>query len=238
MSEVVYPSEEVEKRRRRLEKQLFDLLLLLWADSITVVVAKARARRILEDELSSFVAELNEFYQGSGIRAAVTPQEFKSILESVFQDFEDIVEGGERAQEYWNTEKGRAQRLDLLTMALLYELAAAVTVATARRAGVPRLYWLTMRDPQVCELCRTNEGYYSLNDPLPVMPAHPQCRCVWVLVFTRGDSTVEDMTARIRKRLQNDSESEFYRLTDAAFYKLLADKKRVWDKANRRAARG
>lgn len=43
-----------------------------------------------------------------------------------------------------------------------------------------KISWATAEDDRVCELCMENEGDYQPDDPLlPMMPAHPICRCVW-----------------------------------------------------------
>jgi hypothetical protein len=43
-----------------------------------------------------------------------------------------------------------------------------------------KLYWETMGDEHVCEYCEEHEGEYDPDDPfLPVIPAHPLCRCWW-----------------------------------------------------------
>jgi hypothetical protein len=43
-----------------------------------------------------------------------------------------------------------------------------------------KLYWETMGDDRVCTYCVDHEGEYEPDDPfLPVIPAHPLCRCWW-----------------------------------------------------------
>jgi hypothetical protein len=58
-----------------------------------------------------------------------------------------------------------------------------VTEGEAPEPRKVRLFWTTMDDNNVCLLCEDNEHEYSGIDPdepfLPVIPAHPLCRCWW-----------------------------------------------------------
>jgi hypothetical protein len=93
------------------------------------------------------------------------------------------------AADFWRTLPGLLARLSDLAHHFTWS-----TVNTAVRESVAvveaerppgerrRIRWATMGDEKVCAVCGENEDEYSLDEPLPEMPAHVMCRCHWEIV--------------------------------------------------------
>ena len=68
-----------------------------------------------------------------------------------------------------------------LTYALVWGAQAAARRGWARERGVSRGMWATVGDNDVCIFCDALNGTdYDVNQALPELPAHINCRCRWV----------------------------------------------------------
>jgi hypothetical protein len=107
--------------------------------------------------------------------------EFKDILESYLEGWREIIRGRALAP-FWEGIEGLKRRVGFLVGNFKSALKASATIQTARIKGV-QIKWVTMGDLRVCPICLGNERAWNTDDPnLPVLPAHPLCRCWWEMI--------------------------------------------------------
>ena len=112
------------------------------------------------------------------------------------------------AEDFWRTLKGLLTRIADISHNFTWSSLNTATKDTVKeRIGVIeveqperkfKLYWETMGDERVCLYCVDHEGEYEPDEPfLPVIPAHPLCRCWWNFEEVQTKSTADYIAALI-----------------------------------------
>lgn len=52
-----------------------------------------------------------------------------------------------------------------------------------RQAGIEKVKWYTAKDERRCEICRAMHNKEYAIDKVPIIPAHPRCRCTYIPVI-------------------------------------------------------
>lgn len=94
------------------------------------------------------------------------------------------------ANNFWGTEAGVLRRIDGLAQDMCFRLVNnAFQMVANTNSNVEYLFWQIADDDKVCMDCLSKAvggdgGFYRKNWFLPKMPAHFNCRCLWVLVLS------------------------------------------------------
>ena len=96
-------------------------------------------------------------------------------------------------EEYWRqTPQGISRRIDSLAQVFNYGVYNGAVKVLGTTMGVQWMSWQIAPDDNVCPLCLDNRfskgdksyrGWYRSGWFTPMMPAHPGCRCQWVLYW-------------------------------------------------------
>lgn len=95
-------------------------------------------------------------------------------------------------KEYWKSSRGITRRVDSLAQVFTYGVYNGAVKVIGDTKGVQWMAWEIAPDDNVCPICLDNRfskgdknfrGWYRSGWFTPAMPAHPGCRCQWVLYW-------------------------------------------------------
>lgn len=94
-------------------------------------------------------------------------------------------------EEYWKSSRGISRRIDSLAQVFTYGVYNGAVKVVGTTKGVNWMKWETAPDDRVCAICIENskkgdkdfQGWFRPGWFTPMMPAHPGCRCQWVLYW-------------------------------------------------------
>lgn len=111
-----------------------------------------------------------------------TKEELRILLAQGFESGDSIAQIKASISTYYEgCKKGRA-----LMVARTETVAASNEGALQRYEadGLDEVEWLTAKDDRLCEECEPYDGeVFSTAESHGMMPAHPNCRCVWLPVI-------------------------------------------------------
>lgn len=89
---------------------------------------------------------------------------------------------------FWTTPGGITRRIDSIAQNFTYRVVNNAVKIIGETHGVAWLVWVTMGDDAVCPICVENSmkgdnGRFKPTWFTPDMPAHPGCRCQWMLIW-------------------------------------------------------
>jgi len=96
---------------------------------------------------------------------------------------------GAKDKPYWKTEPGIVRRINALGQTFNFGIFnGAMKVLGKQNPRMKYFYWVTAEDDRVCAICIANsrkgrDGRFNVGWFLPMMPAHPGCRCQWMLLW-------------------------------------------------------
>lgn len=94
----------------------------------------------------------------------------------------------EQTDNYWDMPNGIRRRIQQLSQDFTYRVVNGAIKIYGQTNGATWLYWLTVGDDRVCPICTKaaqggRDGHYRVTWFTPAMPAHPGCRCQWIVYF-------------------------------------------------------
>ena len=109
-----------------------------------------------------------------------TKDQIRALLAKSFADGESIPQITKKIKEYY----GETYKVRARMVARTETIAASAegTIEGYGQLGVGKVQWYTALDERVCEICEPR----GREDPMPItesrglIPAHPNCRCVWL----------------------------------------------------------
>lgn len=111
-----------------------------------------------------------------------------------------------RAETIARTELSRVQ--NLASEARVRQIVQEFPEVAITDAGIKQQYVAVQRGEWPCKICAPNHGkIFEINDTTkPEIPAHPNCRCMYVSFFPGLSTVVEPIVRRqVKKSLQTDS---------------------------------
>ncbi|KFN92164.1 phage head morphogenesis protein [Tetragenococcus muriaticus] len=101
---------------------------------------------------------------------------------------------------------GKSQTQRLARTEYMHALNAG-QLETYRENGYDKLEWVASEDGRGCDTCHIRNGkQYSIND-VPVLPAHPNCRCTMIPVIT--DEMIEEQAKELEEAQSEESAPEW-----------------------------
>lgn len=111
-----------------------------------------------------------------------TIEQLRATLSEGFAQGESVSKLTKRVVEYY----GKANQIRSAMVARTETIAAAVegNLQGYEKSGVATVEWYTALDGRTCDICGPNHGSeYELKKTHGLIPAHPNCRCVFVPVI-------------------------------------------------------
>lgn len=111
-----------------------------------------------------------------------TIERLRATLSEGFAEGESVAKLSKRVTEYY----GQANKVRATMVARTETIAAAVegNVQGYEKAGVDTVEWYTAVDGRTCDICGPRHGdEYPVKGSHGLIPAHPNCRCVFVPVL-------------------------------------------------------
>lgn len=107
-----------------------------------------------------------------------------ALAERIRIDMEDMIVQGKGLSEMrrqlmreFSTGYSQADRLLRTETSYVFNRASLMRYS---KAGVKKVEWIAgIHDNRECDICGGRDGKVFLLTDAPVMPAHPNCRCVW-----------------------------------------------------------
>jgi SPP1 gp7 family putative phage head morphogenesis protein len=109
-------------------------------------------------------------------------EDLQRVLAEGFELGESIDDLAKRVTEYY----GEAEKVRARLVARTETIAASNEGALQGygELGVEKAEWYTAPDERLCEECAAQHGVqYALTESHGLIPAHPNCRCVWLPVI-------------------------------------------------------
>jgi len=95
----------------------------------------------------------------------------------------------EQREDFWSTPAGISKRIKSLAQDFTYKAVNGAMKIYGETRGAKWLKWRwELPWSVVCEICRAasfggQNGYYKPSWFMPDMPAHPGCRCQWIVYY-------------------------------------------------------
>jgi len=172
----------LDKRAKKIERDLLAILLLYIAGQLNRDQTWLRGLRLIDEEFRLLVDEVNAYYKAQDLsgQLALESKKLRETRLRITAEFETLLDTEEK---FWKTKKGIARGAFLLSLLVAYSVSSAITANVAREEGAV-LVWHTQLDPQVCDYCASMEGLkFDPEGEIPDLPAHFGCRCWWSIVF-------------------------------------------------------
>jgi len=84
--------------------------------------------------------------------------------------------------KYWSTLQGIKQRIAMLGEDFVYGMQNNALQLLASENNVS-VEWSGYLDNRICQICEPKVGnQYRVGQFIPRLPAHPNCRCSWILI--------------------------------------------------------
>lgn len=102
---------------------------------------------------------------------------------------------------------GKSQTQRLARTEYMHALNAG-QLETYHENGYDKLEWVASEDGKGCDTCHLRNGKQYNIDDVPVLPAHPNCRCTMMPVIT--DEMIEEQAKALKEAQPEESASEWF----------------------------
>lgn len=183
VDEVLFDTDEADEE---FDKAMLPLLTLVYEqhydDALGLVTPRnphADSRQL--DELALLWLQTRSL-QLAKLLNGTTIEQLRATLSEGFAEGESVSKLTKRVVEYY----GKANQVRAGLVARTETIAAAVegNLQGYEKSGVATVEWYTAVDNRTCDICGPNHGNeYVLKETHGLIPAHPNCRCVFVPVI-------------------------------------------------------
>lgn len=102
---------------------------------------------------------------------------------------------------------GKSQTQRLARTEYMHALNAG-QLETYQENGYDKLEWVASEDGKGCDTCHLRNGKQYKIDDVPILPAHPNCRCTMIPVIT--DEMIEKQAKALKEAQPEESASEWF----------------------------
>ena len=184
------PTKKEEEARKRLEL----ISLILFDDLLSEEEAYLEGVYVITVTWGDVIQGVNDGAAAYGMPGA-SAGDYEGILDRALNDYRS--ELGDLKEDY----AGAQDRINKTIWYTVWTTHNQAIKDIAKAAGHSVIKWNTQEDPQVCPICELLAGVYNLNEPLPEMPQHINCRCFWTLPEAARDA-LDSKHARYMAKLQ------------------------------------